>query len=72
MRDDRKEPLVYLVGNWESGNAALQCEREECMVPGNCSAGMCYWIEDLPYHATWQDAADAVARHLIKHYEDAP
>jgi hypothetical protein len=58
---------VYLIGNWETGNAAIQCEREECRVPGNCPSGLCWWTEDLPGRASIEDAVAAVDRHLATH-----
>jgi hypothetical protein len=67
------EPLMggetYLIGNWETGAAALQCERKECRVPGNCASGSCFWTEDLPHHATIQDALEAYERHIATHKE---
>ena len=55
------EREVRLMGNWVTGQACLECERPECMVNGN------WWVEDLPWHATLDEARRAFERHLKTH-----
>jgi hypothetical protein len=58
---------VYIVGDWESGGVVIQCERDQCRVPGNCSAGLCWWTSEPIYHATLNKVAAVMADHITTH-----
>lgn len=59
------QPETYL--SWCDDGITLMCEREECMVPGPCPSGECFFQEVLPFRLTPAVAQKHLDAHVLRH-----
>lgn len=70
LRDAETKPdvdvgLVYIsVDGWDD-TLQLTCERAECMVSAPTVPQRAWWTQELPYKCTPDQAAEAIALHVL-------